>query len=205
MRREKGLDGGRSAAPGGGRSGAPRRARVPEEHRRHAPPRLGFAVLTVSDSRTEATDDSGRRIVELAAAAGHEVKARRLVPDEPRRARKAVEDLLGVAGVDVVVVTGGTGFAPRDRTVAAVEPVLETRVDGFGELFRMLSYGEVGAAAMLSRALAGVVGRRAVFVLPGSPGAVALAMERLILPEAGHLVAQLRRPVRRRGREGGSR
>ena len=165
----------------------------PEEHRAYGPERLGFAALTVSDSRTAADDASGDEIERLAVAAGHELVERRIVPDEIVEIRAAAGELLRRDGVDVLVLSGGTGFSPRDLTLEAAAPLLERRIDGFGELFRMLSFGEIGAAAMLSRAAAGIIGGRAVFVLPGSPQAVALAMERLILPEAGHLLGQARR------------
>lgn len=170
-----------------------KRASVAEEHRRQAPAALGFAVLTVSDTRTTADDASGARIAELATAAGHRLVARRLVADEAPAIRGEVEALLATAGVDAVVVTGGTGYAPRDVTVEAVRPLLGREVEGFGELFRALSYAEVGAAAMLSRATAGLAGGKVVYLLPGSPRAVALAMEKLVLPETGHLLAQARR------------
>jgi molybdenum cofactor biosynthesis protein B len=166
---------------------------VPEEHRRLSPHRLGFAVITVSDSRTPKNDVGGDTIREMAAAAGHRVLGADLVPDETAAIRQAVEAMLSREGVDVLVLTGGTGFSPRDRTVAAVSPLFERPIEGFGELFRMLSYEQVGAAAMLSRATAGLVGDKALFLLPGSPGAVALAMEKLILPEAAHLLGQARR------------
>lgn len=165
-----------------------------ERHRDEAPSRLGFALLTVSDSRRPEDDVSGRRLRELAEGAGHRVEAALVVPDEVAAIRAAVGALLVTSGVDAVVVTGGTGFAPRDLTVEALTPLLERTIDGFGELFRMLSYRQVGAAAMLSRALAGTVGGRVVYALPGSPGAVELAMEELVLPETGHLLAQCRRP-----------
>ncbi len=165
----------------------------PEEHRVYGPDRLGFAALTVSDSRTAADDASGDEIERLATAAGHHLVERRIVPDEIVEIRAAAGELLRLAEVDVLVISGGTGFSPRDLTLEAARPLFDRRIDGFGELFRMLSFEQVGAAAMLSRAAAGVIGSRAVFVLPGSPKAVALAMERLILPEAGHLLGQARR------------
>ena len=158
-----------------------------------APSRLGFAVLTASDSRAAVQDTSGDRIADLAAAAGHTVQTRALVKDDAPSIRDAVQRMLAVSGVDVVVVTGGTGFSPRDVSVEAVAPLFDRPVEGFGELFRMLSYQQVGAAAMLSRATAGLVGDRAVFLVPGSPKAVTLAMEALILPEAAHLLGQARR------------
>lgn len=164
-----------------------------EQHRQSAPTVLGFALITVSDSRAAADDVSGRALAGLAREAGHRVEAADLVPDDVAAIRRAVRQALSMEGVDVVVLTGGTGFSPRDVTLDAVDPLLEKRVEGFGELFRMLSYQQVGAAAMLSRAAAGLVGSRAVFLLPGSPKAVVLAMEKLILPEAGHLLGQARR------------
>ncbi|HEX5759978.1 MAG TPA: molybdenum cofactor synthesis domain-containing protein [Thermoanaerobaculia bacterium] len=166
---------------------------VPAEHRAHAPAALGFAALTVSDSRTAATDGGGRAIRDAAEGAGHRVVEARIVRDEVEAIRGAARALLSLPEVDVLVLTGGTGLAPRDVTLDAVAPLIERPVEGFGELFRMLSYRQVGAAAMLSRAAAGVVAGKAVFALPGSPQAVTLAMEELILPEAGHLVAQARR------------
>ena len=164
-----------------------------EQHRQYSPSNLGFALITVSDSRTTGDDASGSALAGLAREAGHRVETAELVKDDVAAIRRAVRQALAMDGVDVVVLTGGTGFSPRDVTLDAVEPLLEKRVEGFGELFRMLSYQQVGAAAMLSRAAAGLVGSRAVFLLPGSPKAVALAMEKLILPEAGHLLGQARR------------
>lgn len=166
-----------------------------EQHRQAAPATLGFAVLTVSDTRAKRDDTSGNALRELASAAGHQVVDSTLVPDDVAAIRGAVRRLLALPEVDVLVVTGGTGFSPRDVTLDAVEPLLDQRVDGFGELFRMLSWAQVGAAAMLSRAAAGLVGTRAVFLLPGSPKAVTLAMEALILPEAAHLLGQARRAL----------
>lgn len=164
-----------------------------EEHRRAAPEVLGFGLITVSDSRTPEDDLGGRTLSGLAQEAGHRVEGPVLVPDDVAAIRAAVRAMLEKPGIDVVVLTGGTGFSPRDVTQEAVLPLFDRRVNGFGELFRVLSYQQVGAAAMLSRAAAGLVGTRAVFMLPGSPKAVSLAMEKLILPEAGHLLAQARR------------
>jgi len=163
-----------------------------EEHKSYGPRHIAFAVLTASDSRTEDEDESGSRIVAMATEAGHRVVGQRLVPDEVSAIRSAVEDVLK-AGADVVVLNGGSGFAPRDVSVEAVIPLLGRVIEGFGELFRSLSFQQVGAAAMLSQAIAGVVGQSVVFVLPGSPKAVELAMAELILPEAGHLLGQIRR------------
>lgn len=148
-------------------------------------------VVTISDTRTEANDSSGSAIVELLTAAGHEIVARRIVRDEPAMVLEALRSANGAA--DVVITTGGTGITSRDKTVEAIESVLDKRLDGFGELFRVLSYEQIGAAAMLSRASAGTMGRVAVFALPGSEHAVRLAITKLILPEIGHVVRELRR------------
>jgi molybdenum cofactor biosynthesis protein B len=166
---------------------------APAEHRAYAPKSVQCAVLTVSDSRTRATDSSGQLIQEKLEAAGHKVVERGLVRDDPAEVRHAVVRAIALAEVDAVLVTGGTGVSPRDGTPDAIEPLLHKKLDGFGELFRLLSFEEVGAAAMLSRALAGTARRTAIFVMPGSSAAVRLAMERLILPELAHIVGQLRR------------
>jgi molybdenum cofactor biosynthesis protein B len=164
-----------------------------DEHRRAAPAVLGFAVLTVSDTRSPGDDVSGRTIRDLISTFGHRIVDSTLVRDDVAEIRAAVGRLLELPEVDVVVTTGGTGFSPRDVTLEAAGPLIERPIEGFGELFRMLSYQQVGAAAMLSRAAAGLVGTKALFLLPGSPKAVALALEKLILPEAGHLLGQARR------------
>ena len=159
-----------------------------DDHRAKAPARLGVSLLTVSDSRTPETDASGRRMHELLEAAGHAVAARAIVRDEPEAVRAWVQAELARVGVDAVITSGGTGIAPRDTTYEALVGLLEKRVDGFGELFRMLSYREIGAAAMLSRATAGVVRGRILACLPGSTGAVELALRELLLPELPHMV-----------------
>ena len=150
-------------------------------------------MLTISDTRTEATDTSGRAIADLLAAAGHVVTARRIVRDDPDEVTlQLVKELQG-GHAQVIITTGGTGITSRDSTYEAVADLLEKRLDGFGELFRMLSFQEIGAAAMLTRACAGVARGKAIFVLPGSEAAVRLAMTRLILPELGHIVRELSR------------
>jgi len=166
---------------------------IPDQHREQAPETLGYALVTASDSRDEASDVSGRRMAERVEAAGQRVVERLVVPDEAAALRAAVTALLAQPEVDVVVVSGGTGVAPRDVTIETLAPLFDRDLPGFGELFRALSFQQVGAAAMLSRAAAGVVDRRALFLLPGSPAAVELALDALILPEAAHLVAQARR------------
>jgi len=163
-------------------------------HRAASPSRVVCFVLTVSDSRTLDTDTSGQAIATLLEAAGHRVVGRAVVRDEPREVTETVRHQIGGGRVQAVVTTGGTGFSPRDTTVEALVPLFDKTIDGFGELFRALSFEDIGPAAMLSRATAGVMGDAVVFLLPGSEKAVRLAMERLILPELGHLVGQMARP-----------
>jgi molybdenum cofactor biosynthesis protein B len=152
------------------------------------------AVLTVTDSRTRETDVSGDRLQQGLAAAGHPVVARELLPNDEARVRAFVADWIARDDIDVIVITGGTGLGSRDRTIEAVRPLLEKEIPGFGELFRLLGYQEqVGTAAMLSRATAGSARGRLVISLPGSAAAVGLALERLILPEAAHLLREIRR------------
>jgi molybdenum cofactor biosynthesis protein B len=163
------------------------------DHRQHSPASVSVHVITVSDTRTIATDTSGGLIVELLEGAGHQVTGRTVVRDEPDEVRARVATLTSEAQVDVVVTTGGTGITSRDSTFDAVDGLLTKRLPGFGELFRALSYQQIGAAAMLSRATAGLVDRTVVIVLPGSQHAVRLALEELVLPEIGHLVREARR------------
>lgn len=146
------------------------------------------AVLTVSDSRTSETDLSGDLLAARLMEGGHDVVAREWVADEPQLIEKQLTTWLADLDVDVVVTTGGTGVARRDTTIEVVERHLDRSLDGFGELFRMLSYEQVGSAAMMSRALAGLAGEVLVFAIPGSPAAVELALEKLMLPELPHLL-----------------
>jgi len=161
------------------------------EHRKTAVTGVRCSVLTISDTRTMDTDASGRAIVELLESAGHRVEKRAIVRDEPRDVRQRVEAQLGA--VDVIITTGGTGITSRDSTYEAIERLIEKRLDGFGELFRALSFQEIGSAAMMTRATAGAARRTAIFLLPGSEHAVRLAMTKLIVPELGHVVRELRR------------
>lgn len=159
-----------------------------QEHRQCAPESLNICVLTVSDTRTLETDVGGRLIESMLLEAGHTIMARRVVPDEREGIAATARDLLGIVGTDALLVTGGTGLAARDQTTEAIESLYDAIIPGYGELFRMLSFQEIGPAAMLSRASAGRVGRQVVVTMPGSPAGVKLAMERLIVPELPHLV-----------------
>jgi molybdenum cofactor biosynthesis protein B len=166
-----------------------------QEHKAHAPRSVRIFVITASDSRGEAEDTSGAFLKTAAAVAGHALVGYRVVKDEPTAIRAALDDAAR-AGAQAVVVNGGTGIAARDRTYEAVSAVLEKRLDGFGELFRSLSYAEIGSAAMMSRAVAGAWGGRAVFSVPGSTAAVRLAWEKLIAPELSHLVRELEKDLK---------
>jgi molybdenum cofactor biosynthesis protein B len=163
------------------------------EHKAQAPAAVGCFVLTVSDTRTPENDTSGLAIRELLAAAGHIVTGHAIVRDEPTEVAALVRTRIGDPATHVIITTGGTGISARDATYEAIAALFDKRLDGFGEIFRMLSYQDIGSAAMMSRATAGSVGRTAVFVLPGSLAAVRLAMEKLIVPELGHVVQQLRK------------
>jgi molybdenum cofactor biosynthesis protein B len=162
------------------------------DHRRQAASQgsVPLAIVTVSDTRTPETDTSGRLIRELAEAAGHQVVGYRVVPDEPEQVAVALTELAG-GEARLIIFNGGTGISRRDRTYDVISQALEKTLPGFGELFRLLSYQEIGAAAMLSRATAGVYQGKVVFSTPGSPNAVRLAMEKLILPEIQHLAWEL--------------
>ena len=163
------------------------------EHKSYAPKSVGCYVLTVSDTRTPETDTSGRAIRELLEGAGHVVTGHEIVRDEPVQVAAVVTASLDDDRTQVIITTGGTGITSRDGTFEAVDRLLEKRLDGFGELFRMLSFEEIGSAAMMSRATAGTAKGKAIFVLPGSQNAVRLAMTRLILPELPHVVQQVSR------------
>lgn len=161
------------------------------DHKAAAPASVTCFVLTVSDTRTAETDTSGRAIRDLLEAAGHQVVASALVRDDPAQVTAIVRRQLADAATRVIIATGGTGITSRDGTFEAVDRLFDKRLTGFGELFRMLSFQEIGSAAMLSRAAAGTAGSKAIFVLPGSENAVRLAMTRLIVPELGHIAQQL--------------
>jgi molybdopterin adenylyltransferase len=160
------------------------------EHKARAPRSVRCFILTISDTRTEETDVSGRAIADLLTGAGHQVAGRTIVKDDPDLVRAAIERQIATPDVHAIITTGGTGITSRDSTYEAVSALLQKRLDGFGELFRMLSYEQIGAAAIMSRACAGLAEGRIVVCLPGSEAAVRLAMEKLLIPELGHLVQQ---------------
>ena len=167
---------------------------TPQDHRQTAPSApVGCFVLTISDTKTPETDTSGTLIRERLVAAGHTVAGQRIVRDEPADVAAAIRAGCEDPSVQVFILTGGTGITSRDSTFEAVEALLDKRLTGFGELFRMLSYEEIGAAAMMSRAQAGVVKRRVLVSLPGSPAACRLALDKLIVPELPHLMREVRR------------
>jgi len=166
---------------------------VPEAHRQQSPTVVRCAVITVSDTRTMETDVGGQTIVDMLSAHGHQVVERRIVRDEPGPMRDWLTRLSQRPEVEAILLTGGTGLGSRDQTFETLNQLITKPLPGFGELFRMLSYAEVGAAAMLSRAMGGLLGRTVVLAMPGSPAGVRLAMEKLVLPELGHLVREARR------------
>jgi molybdenum cofactor biosynthesis protein B len=164
-----------------------------QQHRCDSPKTVRCAVVTISDTRTLETDRGGLLIVELLSAGGHEITARRIVRDDPREIEPMVLKLADPAVTDAVLMTGGTGIAARDRTFETISGLLTKAMPGYGELFRMLSYEDIGPAAMLSRAVGGIVNNVVVLTMPGSVAAVKLAMEKLIVPEIGHLVYEARK------------
>jgi molybdenum cofactor biosynthesis protein B len=161
------------------------------DHKKAGPRSVGCALVTVSDTRSPATDTSGALLKARLEAGGHRIVSYEILPDEPARIRDRVR-ALAEADVEAVLLSGGTGIAPRDTTYEAVVGILDRRLDGFGELFRSLSYQEIGTAAMLSRAVAGTLLSTIVFAMPGSTGACELAIDRLVLPELSHIVGLLR-------------
>jgi len=163
------------------------------DHKASSPASVSCFVLTISDTRTDANDTSGNAIVELLTAAGHHVAGRRILRDDPSAIRDALIMQLSQPGAQVIITTGGTGITSRDSTYEVVVNLLDKRLDGFGELFRVLSYQEIGAAAMMSRACAGTADGKLILSLPGSEHAVRLGMTKLIIPELGHLVRELSR------------
>ena len=166
---------------------------TPLEHKATAPRSIGCWVLTVSDTKTPDTDTSGQLIRKLLTDAGHQVVGSSIVRDEPKDVQSVIREACANDEVRAVLVTGGTGVTSRDSTYEAIEAMLDKRLPGFGELFRMLSYQEIGAAAMMSRAQLGVHARRIVVSMPGSPNACRLALEKLVIPELSHLIREVSR------------
>ena len=164
-----------------------------QQHRSEGPASVRCAVVTVSDTRTLETDRGGRLIVDLLTPAGHTVSARHVIPDDPAQIGPLLKALAGRDDVDAILLTGGTGIGSRDQTFETVSGLLAKTLPGYGELFRMLSFDQVGPAAMLSRAIGGVMGGKILLTMPGSPAAVQLALEGLLVPELGHLVREARR------------
>lgn len=162
-----------------------------EEHKAHAPVSVSAFVITCSDTRDEKTDETGKLFRQMLEGAGHTIAGHRVVKDDEESIRRALDEAQA-EGARAILLNGGTGIGRRDVTVEVVEPLLEKKLPGFGELFRMLSYEEIGSPAMMSRAVAGTFRGSVVFVLPGSPQAAKVAMK-LILPELGHAVRELMR------------
>ena len=161
------------------------------EHKEKGKKSIRCFVITVSDTRDETTDLSGQTIKSFLIGEGHQTNGYRIVKDEPVQIEALLNEALGSENVDAVIVNGGTGIAPRDGTFEVVNRFLEKKLDGFGEIFRYLSYLDIGSAAVMSRAAAGTACGKVLISLPGSKGAVSLAMEKLILPELRHMVSQL--------------
>ena len=173
--------------PDATRSGSP----STEHHRAHAPASVRCAVLTISDTRTVENDRSGELVRQNLLWRGHTIIAYEIVPDDVSRIVTLLQEWIASSEIQAIITNGGTGIAGRDNTYEAIVSLLDKQLPGFGEIFRMLSFAEIGAAAMLSRAVAGVAGGTAVFSVPGSSNAVTLAMEKLIGPEIGHVVLEL--------------
>lgn len=165
---------------------------IPNQHRHTSPTSIQCGVITVSDTRTVSTDLGGQWLNDALVGAGHQVISREIIPDEPAVMSSLLAQLVGRDDVEAVLLTGGTGIAGRDLTYETIVALLDKKLPGYGELFRMLSYEEIGPAAMLSRAVGGVIRQTVVLTMPGSPAAVEMAMSKLILPELGHLVHQAR-------------
>lgn len=164
-----------------------------QEHKEKAPRSVSCAVLTISDSRREEDDESGKLIRERLSQDGHRVVAYAILKNEAESIKKKIGELLQQGGLQVIITSGGTGVSHRDITVETISPILEKKLDGFGELFRSLSYHEIGTGSIMSRAVAGVAGGKVIICLPGSLAAVTLALDKIILPEMGHMVREASR------------
>ena len=166
---------------------------IHDEHKSQGPPAAQCAVITVSDTRTLETDTGGQAVIVHLTAAGHTVVVREIIPDDPARMRPLLESLRDRADLDAILMTGGTGITTRDQTYETVSSLLDKSLPGYGEIFRLLSFQEIGPAAILSRATGGLLGRKVLLTMPGSPAAVRLAMEKIIIPELPHLLREARR------------
>lgn len=164
-----------------------------QEHKQKAPRHVSCAVLTISDTRTERDNESGKLIREKLSQNGHQVMFYSILKNEADSIKKKIDELLSEEELQVIITNGGTGVSHRDVTVDTVSPILEKKLDGFGELFRFLSYQEIGTASVMSRAIAGVAGGKVILCLPGSLEAATLAMDKIILPEIGHMVREATR------------
>jgi len=164
-----------------------------QEHKREAPQSVSCAVLTISDSRTEQDDESGKLLRQRLGQNGHQVIFYAILKNDSEAIKKKINELLSQKELQVIITSGGTGVSHRDITVETVDSILEKKLDGFGELFRSLSYQEIGTASIMSRAIAGVAGGKVIICLPGSLGAAKLAIDKIILPEIGHLVREATR------------
>lgn len=174
-------------------------SKVVDEHRRKAITKVSFYIMVTSDflytlfKRGERIDDeNGTRIMKILETEGHIVKGRSILPNDPSMIKQEIENVIDTSKPDVIITTGGTGLSGKDVTIETVEGLLEKKIPGFGELLRFLSFSEIGTAAMLTRATAGVYKKTIIFSIPGSPHAVELALKRLIIPEVGHMVAHVR-------------
>jgi molybdenum cofactor biosynthesis protein B len=164
-----------------------------KQHEAQGPSTVRCAVITVSDSRTLETDTGGKAVIDHLTAAGHAVVCREIIPDEPSRMKSLLLSLRERDDVDVILLTGGTGITSRDQTYETVSALIDKPLPGYGEIFRMLSYQDIGPAAILSRAVGGLMGRKVLLTMPGSPAAVRLAMEKIIVPQIPHLMREARR------------
>jgi len=163
------------------------------KHKEEAPKNIGFAIVTISDSRTLETDESGNTASKILISNGYDVVERILIPNDAGVIKRKIKGLVKDKRVDVIITIGGTGLSKRDLTVETVSKIVDKKINGFGELFRAISYNEIGISAMLSRAFGGVASSKIILCLPGSQNAVELAIRKLILPEVGHMVREARR------------
>ena len=164
-----------------------------QEHKHDEPKSVSCAVITISDTRTEQDDESGRLIMQKLSESGHEVISYCMLKNEAASIKEKISELLKMEELQVIITTGGTGVSSRDVTVDTIYPLLEKKLDGFGELFRFLTYHDIGTASIMSRSVAGVTKGKVIICLPGSSNATSLAIDRIILPEIGHLVREATR------------